>query len=95
MSELFVLSRRRLPAIVPPLLSFIAGFIDSFTVLALFGLFVAQVTGRKIFFVGLPFGGLRRVAAMPPKAWISLHLLVSACFETFRAVYPSKMLTGR
>jgi uncharacterized membrane protein YoaK (UPF0700 family) len=28
-------------------LSFTAGFIDSFTVLALFGLFVAQVTGSN------------------------------------------------
>src|SRR5215831_17541647 len=45
MSELLVLRRRRPPALVPPLLSFAAGFIDSFTVLALFGLFVAQVTG--------------------------------------------------
>ena len=45
MSELLVLRQPRPPAIVPPLLSFAAGFIDSFTVLALFGLFVAQVTG--------------------------------------------------
>jgi hypothetical protein len=48
MSELLVLRRPRPPAIVPPLLSFTAGFIDSFTVLALFGLFVAQVTGRSV-----------------------------------------------
>ena len=45
MSELSLPSRQRVPAIIPPLLSFTAGFIDSFTVLALFGLFVAQVTG--------------------------------------------------
>jgi len=44
MSELLVLRRPRPPAIVPPLLS----FIDSFTVLALFGLFVAQVTGSHL-----------------------------------------------
>src|SRR5260221_12762226 len=37
MSELLVLRRPRPPAVVPPLLSFTAGFIDSFTVLALFG----------------------------------------------------------
>src|SRR5215510_6618375 len=48
MSELLVLRRPRPPAIVPPLLSFTAGFIDSFTVLALFGLFVAQVTGSFV-----------------------------------------------
>ena len=55
MSELFLPLRRRVPAIVPLLLSFTAGFIDSFTVLALFGLFVAQVTGRNISFVRLRF----------------------------------------
>ena len=65
MSELFVLSRRRVPAIVPPLLSFTAGFIDSFTVLALFGLFVAQVTGRDIFGVAPRFGMFRFVTTMP------------------------------
>jgi hypothetical protein len=48
MSELLVLRRPRPPAIVPPLLSFTAGFIDSFTVLALFGSFVAQVTGSYL-----------------------------------------------
>src|SRR5262249_38986611 len=48
MSELLVLRRPRPPAIVPLLLSFAAGFIDSFTVLALFGLFVAQVTGSFV-----------------------------------------------
>ena len=49
MSELLVLRRPRPPAIVPPLLSFTAGFIDSFTVLALLNaLFVAQVTGRSV-----------------------------------------------
>jgi hypothetical protein len=48
MSELLVLRRPRPPAIIPPLLSFAAGFIDSFTVLALFGLFVAQVTGSYL-----------------------------------------------
>src|SRR5260221_11956406 len=48
MTELLLPSRRRLPTIVPPLLSFTAGFIDSFTVLALFGFFVAQVTGSFV-----------------------------------------------
>jgi hypothetical protein len=47
MSELLVLRRPRPPAVVPPLLSFTAGFIDSFTVLAR-GLFVAQVTGSYL-----------------------------------------------
>src|SRR5262249_24059905 len=40
-----VLTRREgVPRIIPPLLSFSAGFIDSFTVLVLYCLFVAQVT---------------------------------------------------
>ena len=44
MSEVFAPRPQPVPAALPPLLSFAAGFIDSFTVLALFGMFVAQVT---------------------------------------------------
>jgi uncharacterized membrane protein YoaK (UPF0700 family) len=36
------------PRWVPALLSFVAGYIDSYTFLALFGLFVAQVTGSFV-----------------------------------------------
>jgi uncharacterized membrane protein YoaK (UPF0700 family) len=36
------------PRWLPPLLSFVAGFVDSYTFLALFGLFVANVTGSFI-----------------------------------------------
>lgn len=36
------------PAVLPMLLSFVAGYVDSYTYLALFGLFVAQVTGSFI-----------------------------------------------
>lgn len=39
---------RPVPDGVPPLLSFIAGYVDSFTFLALFGLFVAQATGSFV-----------------------------------------------
>jgi hypothetical protein len=53
LTELLLPSRRRLPTIVPPLLSFTAGFIDSFTVLALFGFFVAQVTGSFVLMTGV------------------------------------------
>ena len=45
MSEVLASRPRPVPLALPPLLSFAAGFIDSFTVLALFGMFVAQVTG--------------------------------------------------
>lgn len=38
----------RIPRIVPALLSFTAGFVDACTFLALFGLYVAQVTGSFV-----------------------------------------------
>jgi uncharacterized membrane protein YoaK (UPF0700 family) len=37
-----------LPRLVPALLSFVAGYVDMYTFLALFGLFVAQVTGSFV-----------------------------------------------
>jgi uncharacterized membrane protein YoaK (UPF0700 family) len=37
-----------LPVSVPVLLSFVAGYVDSYTYLALFGLFAAQVTGSFV-----------------------------------------------
>ena len=37
-----------LPGWVPAVLSFVAGYVDSYTFLALFGLFVAQVTGSFV-----------------------------------------------
>jgi uncharacterized membrane protein YoaK (UPF0700 family) len=56
MSEVLASRPRPVPPALPPLLSFAAGFIDSFTVLALFGMFVAQVTGslRDCCFLALP-----------------------------------------
>jgi uncharacterized membrane protein YoaK (UPF0700 family) len=38
----------RLPKAMPMLLSFVAGYVDSYTYLALFGLFAAQVTGSFV-----------------------------------------------
>ena len=37
-----------LPLLVPVLLSFVAGYVDSYTYLTLFGLFVAQVTSSFV-----------------------------------------------
>lgn len=39
---------REMPRFVPPLLSFVAGYIDVITFVALFGLYVAQVTGSFV-----------------------------------------------
>jgi uncharacterized membrane protein YoaK (UPF0700 family) len=41
-------SETPLPVAVPVLLSFVAGYVDSYTYLALFGLFAAQVTGSFV-----------------------------------------------
>src|ERR1700746_4008117 len=57
------------PAVIPPLLSFTAGFLDSFTVLALYGLFVAQVTGSFVLaaaaIVANEQGALTKLLAIP------------------------------
>jgi uncharacterized membrane protein YoaK (UPF0700 family) len=69
MSEVLVPRQHPVPAIVPPLLSFAAGFIDSCTALALFGLFVAQVTGSFVLaavaFVTNEQGAVIKVLAIP------------------------------
>jgi uncharacterized membrane protein YoaK (UPF0700 family) len=48
MTEVALAREVPLPRTVPALLSFVAGYIDSYTFLALFGLFVANVTGSFI-----------------------------------------------
>ena len=48
MSEVDSVRELPLPPWVPAALSFVAGYIDIFTFLALFGLFVAQVTGSFV-----------------------------------------------
>jgi uncharacterized membrane protein YoaK (UPF0700 family) len=65
----FLPPQRPVPAAMPPLLSFTAGFVDSYTTLALFGLFVAQVTGSFVLaaaaFVTQEQGALTKVLAIP------------------------------
>lgn len=48
MSEIAPVRDEPLPASMPMLLSFVAGYVDSYTYLALFGLFAAQVTGSFV-----------------------------------------------
>jgi uncharacterized membrane protein YoaK (UPF0700 family) len=48
MTEISAARDARLPMAMPMLLSFVAGYVDSYTYLALFGLFVAQVTGSFV-----------------------------------------------
>jgi uncharacterized membrane protein YoaK (UPF0700 family) len=61
--------RRPVPAGIAPLLSFAAGFVDSYTALALFGLFVAQVTGSFVLatvaFITKEQGAVTKVLAIP------------------------------
>jgi uncharacterized membrane protein YoaK (UPF0700 family) len=69
MSEVFVPRPQPVPAVVPPLLSFTAGFVDACTTLALFGMFVAQVTGSFVLaavaFVTHEQGAVTKVLAIP------------------------------
>ena len=48
MTDATVQREMPLPRTVPFLLSFVAGYVDSYTYLALFGLFAAQVTGSFV-----------------------------------------------
>ena len=48
MTEAAPVTEAQPPRWVPALLSFVAGYVDSYTFLALFGLFVAQVTGSFV-----------------------------------------------
>jgi uncharacterized membrane protein YoaK (UPF0700 family) len=69
MSEILQPRPRPVPRFVPPLLGFVAGFIDSCTVLALYGLFVAQVTGSFVLaavaFVTHEQGVVIKLSAIP------------------------------
>src|SRR3981081_4756515 len=58
-----------MPARMPALLSFLAGYVDTGTSLALFGLFVAQVTGSFVLagtlFVTHQHGAVIKILAIP------------------------------
>ena len=48
MTQVALIREIPLPRLVPALLSFVAGYVDVYTFLGLFGLFVAQVTGSFV-----------------------------------------------
>ena len=48
MAQIALTRETPLPRSAPALLSFVAGYVDVYTFLALFGLFVAQVTGSFV-----------------------------------------------
>jgi uncharacterized membrane protein YoaK (UPF0700 family) len=68
MSQISPTREEPLPASMPMLLSFIAGYVDSYTYLALFGLFVAQVTGSFVIagaeFIGHDAGVVGKLLAV-------------------------------
>ncbi len=69
MSDAQPLAQTNVPRAVPVVMSFVAGYVDSCTYLALFGVFVAQVTGSFVlagtqFFRHEP-GGLAKTLAIP------------------------------
>src|SRR5262245_32572007 len=97
MSELFFSpSRQRVP--IPPLLSFTAGFIDSFTVLALSGLFVAQVTGSFVLtavaIVTNEQGVLTKVLAVPVFLLAGMTTTVAAVMLERRGRAPLPWVLG-
>lgn len=72
MKELTHLDRKASARIVPALLSFLAGYVDSFSFIALFGLFVANVTGSFV------IAGAEIVKNDP--GWIGKLLAIAAFF---------------
>ena len=94
MTEVVLAREMPLPRLVPLLLSFVAGYVDIYTFLALFGLFVAQVTGSFVTAgaelvthdVGVA-GKMIAVIAFIFAATLTAALLTSA-HERGRAVLP-------
>ena len=83
-----------MPLLIPVLLSFVAGYLDSYTYLSLFGLFAAQVTGSFVTagaeFVTSDFGitGKLIVIAAFLAAAVATTVLIITARETRRAVLP-------
>jgi uncharacterized membrane protein YoaK (UPF0700 family) len=73
---------REMPRFVPPLLSFVAGYIDVITFVALFGLYVAQVTGSFVV-AGAQIVGHARDAALITVLAIPVFLLCAVLTTLF------------
>src|ERR1700737_1399910 len=79
------------PRIIPVVLSFVAGYVDSCTYLALFGVFVAQVTGSFVLagtkLVTNEPGALVKLLAIPSffLAGVAVRVLVYPLQERPRA----------
>ena len=85
------------PLIMPVLLSFVAGYLDSYTYLSLFGLFAAQVTGSFVIagaeFVTSDFGiagKLIAIAAFVTAAAVTAAFCI-AVRDAQRAVLPAML----
>src|ERR1700692_2902439 len=83
-----------LPKAMPMLLSFVAGYLDSYTYLSLFGLFVAQVTGSFVIagaeFVTSDFGIAGKLLAIAAflAAAVATSALILSAGEARRAMLP-------
>ena len=85
------------PLLMPVLLSFVAGYLDSYTYLSLFGLFAAQVTGSFVIagaeFVTSDFGiagKLIAIAAFVTAAAVTAAFCIVAR-DAQRAVLPAML----
>jgi uncharacterized membrane protein YoaK (UPF0700 family) len=69
MSNIHLAKSIEVPRPIPVVLSFVAGYVDSCTYLALFGVFVAQVTGSYVLagiqFIRIEPGALAKLLAIP------------------------------
>jgi uncharacterized membrane protein YoaK (UPF0700 family) len=86
-----------IPLPMPVLLSFVAGYLDSYTYLSLFGLFAAQVTGSFVIagaeFVTSDFGIAGKLIAIAAflVAAVATTALILLARETGRAALPSML----
>src|SRR6516165_3754073 len=80
------------PLLMPVLLSFVAGYLDSYTYLSLFGLFATQVTGSFVIagaeFVTSDFGIAGKLIAIAAFVTAAAAALCIAARDAQRGVLP-------